>query len=337
MSETVDPEQQLTFETLLWVALRNRPRVDPGNPRSPYVEALDEVARRIRTIAGTRCPSHDSVLHDWASGWRRTIPRARTIRAISGALEVVFGIPEALWLDSWELSRHLKQVGKLSPRLAEEIRADDDGSYKYMMLVVEKYGLARESVRDILAGKVYNLDGLVFSRPRKQCPGINADGEQCRRFIGRDETACSFHRGDVARGYEPMFAPCGTDSAYNRHLRRGEEPDVACREAHRKKAESERRKKGIKPAKVAQCGTVSGYGRHRRDGEEACTACKQAEAEAALTRRRRKYGAPPPVLLQPCGTRAAYKRHVKKGELPCEMCREANARYTAARRRNQAA
>lgn len=71
-------------------------------------------------------------------------------------------------------------------------------------------------------------------------------------------------------------APCGTPSAYDRHIRNGEPIDDACREAHNAK----RRQFKTKARGPAECGTRRGYQKHRRDGETACDACRQANTDA---------------------------------------------------------
>ncbi|MGW1546641.1 WhiB family transcriptional regulator [Streptomyces sp. NPDC002346] len=76
-------------------------------------------------------------------------------------------------------------------------------------------------------------------------------------------------------GYRPP-APCGTNAAYDRHIRKGEVPDDACRAAHAK------RRAALKAAQIeaAKCGTRRGYQKHRRNGETACDACRKANADA---------------------------------------------------------
>lgn len=44
------------------------------------------------------------------------------------------------------------------------------------------------------------------------------------------------------------FAPCGTTSAYLRHLRRGEEPDEACRDANRTRGREQAAKRRARRA-----------------------------------------------------------------------------------------
>ncbi len=51
-----------------------------------------------------------------------------------------------------------------------------------------------------------------------------------------------------------VFAPCGQEPAYYRHLRVGEEPDEACRRAHR---EGEARRKAARKQKKADGGVAA--------------------------------------------------------------------------------
>lgn len=77
--------------------------------------------------------------------------------------------------------------------------------------------------------------------------------------------------------------PCGTPAAYRRHLRYGEKPCDACREAEY----SRNRVPGGKPFQPAQHGTVSKY-----HGGCRCVDCTRANRDAARDRRaRQKAGA----------------------------------------------
>jgi len=78
------------------------------------------------------------------------------------------------------------------------------------------------------------------------------------------------------RGPGRPEAPCGTQAAYDRHIRRHELVDDACREAHAEK----RRKQRARDRGPAPCGTRRGYRRHRQNGEPACDACRYANAAA---------------------------------------------------------
>lgn len=71
--------------------------------------------------------------------------------------------------------------------------------------------------------------------------------------------------------------PCGTESAYRRHLYRGETPCEECRAAA--VAAQRRRYRAKHPAREpAPCGTRAGYTRHWRAGEAACCPCRAAAA-----------------------------------------------------------
>jgi hypothetical protein len=67
--------------------------------------------------------------------------------------------------------------------------------------------------------------------------------------------------------------PCGTSAAYRRHLRDGQDPCDACREA-----ENLRTRKGRPKRPEPVCGTRRGYDLHRRNGEEPCASCRMANA-----------------------------------------------------------
>ena len=87
--------------------------------------------------------------------------------------------------------------------------------------------------------------------------------------------------------------PCGTRAAYMRHLRRGEDPCGACRDANRAGDREQRRRSA---RKVTSCGTYAAYQRHVKAGEEACAACKRAQAEYRARYRRRVVKAGPVVV-----------------------------------------
>lgn len=81
-------------------------------------------------------------------------------------------------------------------------------------------------------------------------------------------------RRQMQAGERAGLAPCGTDAAYRRHLRREETPCEPCRRANAER----RRRTG--PQEPAGCGTRAGYRRHRDSGEAACEACRGANAAA---------------------------------------------------------
>lgn len=87
--------------------------------------------------------------------------------------------------------------------------------------------------------------------------------------------------------------PCGTVSAYQRHLRHGETPCDACREASRdSRREYNLKRYGVRERPRAECGTNSGYTAHRWREEQPCADCRAARAayerEARVVRNARK-------------------------------------------------
>jgi hypothetical protein len=76
------------------------------------------------------------------------------------------------------------------------------------------------------------------------------------------------HRGQA-------IAPCGTQSAYTRHVRKGEPIDDACRQAN---TEAKRTKGTPTPGrrKPIEHGTLKGYQQHVYRGEKACADCVEA-------------------------------------------------------------
>lgn len=69
--------------------------------------------------------------------------------------------------------------------------------------------------------------------------------------------------------------PCGTDTAYKRHLRNKEVPCSECVEAHRLYL----RLKGPRPRQLQPCGTNAAYQRHRRNDEQPDADCLKARRE----------------------------------------------------------
>ncbi|KUJ69902.1 hypothetical protein ACZ90_07930 [Streptomyces albus subsp. albus] len=76
------------------------------------------------------------------------------------------------------------------------------------------------------------------------------------------------------------LAPCGTDAAYDRHRRNGEQPCDPCRRAHNERNVQVRAEARHRRAASTECGTRGGYQKHRRQGETPCTPCRQANAAA---------------------------------------------------------
>lgn len=77
-----------------------------------------------------------------------------------------------------------------------------------------------------------------------------------------------------------QLAPCGTNPAYQRHKRRQEPVDEACRLAHNATVDAQRKAGSNRPRrKTAECGTPSGYGRHMRRKEDPCDPCRQVHSQ----------------------------------------------------------
>lgn len=127
--------------------------------------------------------------------------------------------------------------------------------------------------------------------------------------------------------------PCGTRAAYQRHLRRGEEPCEECRQAKRDYDNARNRRLGMKPQKIAECGTDSGYKAHHERDEEPCEECRAAKRDRSTMYRRKKGQRPykPPE----CGTRGGYRRHKRLEEEPCEACKQALLAYDEEVRRKK--
>lgn len=99
--------------------------------------------------------------------------------------------------------------------------------------------------------------------------------DQLIRGIGLNDP----HRGQT-------IAPCGTQSAYTRHVKRGEPIDDACRRAN---TEAKRTKGTPTPSRrqPIEHGTLKGYRQHNYRGEAACAACLEAHREYKRNRSRK--------------------------------------------------
>ncbi|MFC9085317.1 hypothetical protein [Nocardiopsis dassonvillei] len=74
--------------------------------------------------------------------------------------------------------------------------------------------------------------------------------------------------------------PCGTRSAYKRHILAREKPCDPCREAERVYGIERRRRAGaIEREALQPCGTEAAYSRHRKRGEVPCEACRAAHRD----------------------------------------------------------
>jgi hypothetical protein len=104
-----------------------------------------------------------------------------------------------------------------------------------------------------------------------------------------------------------LLADCGTESAYNRHVRKGEPIDDACRRANTK-AKAVQQRQAVQDSsrlKPIAHGKLSGYKQHRYRGEEPCADCKAGAAEYQRERAIARDGAerkprrkPVPKLVQ---------------------------------------
>jgi len=88
-----------------------------------------------------------------------------------------------------------------------------------------------------------------------------------------------------------QLRPCGTQAAYERHLRAGEKPCAPCRAAHNAYCRGYTRYRDTPPRKPQPCGTPAAYRRHRRRGEMPCMACAEALRVDSLARYYRKRNA----------------------------------------------
>lgn len=83
-----------------------------------------------------------------------------------------------------------------------------------------------------------------------------------------------------------QLQPCGTQAAYNRHVRYHETPCDDCLDAHAEYMHRWRR--GEQPEhQPPPCGTRGGHQRHRRLGETTCPACRAANTAYQHARTRR--------------------------------------------------
>jgi hypothetical protein len=85
------------------------------------------------------------------------------------------------------------------------------------------------------------------------------------------------------------LAPCPSDAAYHRHLRKGEDPiPCGCLKAHREYNRTLRKQQGPTEREPAACGTENGYEKHLRDKTVTCPGCRRAHTDAVLARRHAK-------------------------------------------------
>lgn len=80
-----------------------------------------------------------------------------------------------------------------------------------------------------------------------------------------------------ADGYTITLKPCGTEAAYQRHLKKGEAACDPCLTAHRMVGRGRDRANTTRPKRVlAPCGTPAAYSRHLRNKEPVDKACRAA-------------------------------------------------------------
>ncbi|MFJ9573603.1 WhiB family transcriptional regulator [Streptomyces bacillaris] len=177
---------------------------------------------------------------------------------------------------------------------------------------------ARDAVRTCLSCPVVSLCRQAAAEEERGLGqvsrwGIRGGLTPAQRWAADTSTRASHGKGGR------QLAPCGTPAAYDRHVKRGETADDACRLAHNKRTqEQKRRARQRGPAVPDGCGTTRAYYRHLQAGEPVDPACQAASDayEQQLT--------PPPGPPE-CGTRGGYQRHRRLGETACAPCRQANA------------
>lgn len=130
--------------------------------------------------------------------------------------------------------------------------------------------VARECLRDAMA-----TEGRAGAAYRHGIRGTYTARERAKVY--RKYLAPKDEKPRERTGGKPL-SPCGTPAAYDRHIRRGEPVDDACREAHNADNRAKRERTRAKGPVV--CGTRRGYQKHRRNGEEACDACRYANTAA---------------------------------------------------------
>jgi hypothetical protein len=83
---------------------------------------------------------------------------------------------------------------------------------------------------------------------------------------------------------KPDLKPCGTNAAYNRHIRYGEKACQPCKDAHADHTRAFR----PRTRQPAPCGTATAYRRHYARGEKPCQECVAANSEYKNQWRRKK-------------------------------------------------
>ncbi|MFK0140662.1 WhiB family transcriptional regulator [Streptomyces murinus] len=150
------------------------------------------------------------------------------------------------------------------------------------------------------------------------------------------------------KGGRPL-APCGTPSAYDRHIKLGEPVDDACRGAHTRASAEKRERVKQKPGSLKEL--FKAHTRRLYGGHLAWTGPTKPSFQGRsynpkqvafiIDRGREPVGRvlndcavrdcvlPAHVAddseRTPCGTRYGYQRHRKNGEDACNACRQANS------------
>ncbi|MGO2634679.1 MAG: hypothetical protein ACTH9H_13125 [Galactobacter sp.] len=136
-------------------------------------------------------------------------------------------------------------------------------------------------------------------------------------------------RQDKRRGKTgKRLARCGTNSGYGRHIRDGEHPCDACKDAHNAKRAIERggRVTGMRKGN-AQHGTYAGAVKHRKSKQSMCFPCAEAERiyHAELRAKYQAEGRKLRSVIKQHGTERGYQAHVRSGVPSCAPCRAAHA------------
>lgn len=84
-----------------------------------------------------------------------------------------------------------------------------------------------------------------------------------------------------------QLKPCGTEAAYRRHARHGENACAECLAAHRVYHRIYQRtvRAGRPVRQLKPCGTRAAYDRHLRRGERACFPCRLANSRRDTRRK----------------------------------------------------
>ena len=120
----------------------------------------------------------------------------------------------------------------------------------------EYWGVSRQWVNALRHRLEVPRPPNQFERVRQQVEALAHRGLSTAEIA----RALGLNPGRVARlrpNREPGLAPCGTRTAYNRHRRRGEPVDEACRPANNESAARRRRAAGRKDDPLPEAGTAT--------------------------------------------------------------------------------